>query len=60
MTKATARFTRRCKHWKKEINVKECRRAIVRISMVLSEKAKGLDAWLLAIPVCAVVKAKRC
>lgn len=57
MNKAAVIFTRSCKHWKKEINVKECRRAIV-----LSKRAKGLDDWLLAIPVCAVVieVLKRC
>lgn len=60
MNKGTAIFTRSCKHWEKEINVKECRRAIAYVSMVLSKRAKGLDAWELAIPVCAVVKAQRC
>lgn len=60
MNKAAAVFTRSCKHWENEINVKECRRAIVYVSMVLSKRAKGLDARLLAIPVCTVVKAQRC
>lgn len=27
--------------------------------MALSRRAKGLDAWLLAIPICSVVRAQR-
>lgn len=60
MNKTTAIFTRSCKHWKKEINVKECRRAIVYVNMALSKRVKGLDAWLLTIPVCDVVRAHSC
>lgn len=30
------------------------------VSMTLSKRAKGLDAWLLAIPTCGVVGAQRC
>lgn len=60
MNKAITIFTTNCKNWKNELNVKERKKAIAYVSMALSKRAKGLDAWLLAIPICAVVRAQRC
>lgn len=43
-----------------QLNTKERKEAIACVSMAFCERVKGLDAWIPAIPVYAVVKAQRC
>lgn len=40
--------------------MKECKEATVYESLAFGERVKGLDVWMPAVPVYAVVKARRC
>lgn len=57
MNKAIAIFKKNLEHWKNQLNVKECKKPIAYVSVALSRRAKGADAWLLAILICGVVRA---
>jgi len=60
MNKAITIFTKNCKYWKNQLNVKEYKKAIVYVSLALKRRARGLGAWLPAVPICTLVRAQRC